>query len=363
MTLPSSDQIAPALLIYGANGYTGELIAREAVARGLSPILAGRSASKLEPLSSELGLEHRVAPLDDATALANALAGVGVVIHCAGPFSATAAPMIDACLSAKVHYTDITGEIAVFEMAKARDAEARAAGVVLCPGVGFDVVPTDCLAARLARELPDAIRLRLGFQSASQMSPGTAKTSIEGMALGGRVRKDGEIVAVPHAYRTRRIDFGSGETLGVTIPWGDVSSAYHSTSIGDIEVYIATSPAQVRAMKVGNVLRGLLGSAPVQGLLMRQASRRVRGPSAERRDGSPTYVWGEVENAAGERVVGRLRTANGYSVTVTGALAISELLLSGSVEPGYHTPSTLGGPELVTRLPGSSEVTVERVAP
>ena len=363
MTAPSSDQITPTFLIYGANGYTGALIAREAVARGLSPILAGRSASKLEPLARELGLRHRAAALDDAEALARALEGVGVVIHCAGPFAATAATMIDACLSAKVHYTDITGEVAVFEMAQTRDAEARAESIVLCPGVGFDVVPSDCLAARLARELPDAIRLRLGFQTASQPSPGTAKTIIEGMALGGRVRKDGKIVAVPHAYRTRRIDFGNGETLAVTIPWGDVSSAYHSTAIGDIEVYTASSPAQIRAMKVGNVLGGLLGSAPVQGVLMRQASRRVRGPSAEQRDSSPTYVWGEVENAAGERVVGRLRTANGYSVTVAGALAIAELLLSGTPRPGYHTPSTLGGPELVTQLAGSSEVTIERFAP
>jgi short subunit dehydrogenase-like uncharacterized protein len=218
-------------MIYGANGYTGELIAREAARRGLKPILAGRSPGKIAPLANELGLEARVFDLGDVAQTAAALEGVSLVLHCAGPFSATSAPMIAACLRARAHYLDITGEISVFEHAMEQDAMARAAGIVVCPGVGFDVIPTDCLAATLKAALPDATHLALGFDSRSGFSPGTAKTSVEGLAQGGKIRRDGKIVAVSLAYKTRRIDFGNGEKLAMTIPWGDVSTAFHTTGI------------------------------------------------------------------------------------------------------------------------------------
>ncbi|HRP87435.1 MAG TPA: saccharopine dehydrogenase NADP-binding domain-containing protein, partial [Gammaproteobacteria bacterium] len=236
-------------MIYGANGYTGELIAREAVRRGRAPVLAGRSADKVAPLARELGLEHRCFELGSPAAVREGIAGMTLVLHCAGPFSATARPMMEACIETGAHYLDITGEIAVFELAHGLDAEARRRGVLLCPGVGFDVVPTDCLAAALKAALPDATRLALGFDSRGGMSPGTARTSVEGLAQGGRVRREGRLITVPLAWRTRRIDFGDGEKLAMTIPWGDVSTAWHTTGIQDIEVYIPASPKLVARLK------------------------------------------------------------------------------------------------------------------
>src|SRR3954451_12448817 len=131
-------------IIYGANGYTGELIAREAVRRGHRPILGGRNASTIDALARELGCESRLFGLDDSGGVAAALQNVALVLHCAAPFVLTSAPMVDACLRAGAHYLDITGEISVFEAIVRRDAEAKARGVTLLPGVGFDVVPTDC---------------------------------------------------------------------------------------------------------------------------------------------------------------------------------------------------------------------------
>jgi short subunit dehydrogenase-like uncharacterized protein len=200
------------------------LIAREAAGRGLKPTLAGRTAAKVEQLATTLGLQARVFDLGNAVATARSVEGMGLVLHCAGPFSATAAPMMAACLATHAHYLDITGEISVFEHARTLDAAARAAGIVICPGVGFDVIPTDCIAAALKAALPDATHLALGFDSRSGFSPGTAKTSVEGLAQGGKVRQDGRIMSVPLAYKTRRIDFGDGEKLAMTIPWGDVST-------------------------------------------------------------------------------------------------------------------------------------------
>ncbi len=345
-------------MIYGANGYTGELIAREAVKRGLRPVLAGRSADKIGPLAQELGLEARAFCLDHPDRLAQGLAGVGLVLHCAGPFSETSAPMIEGCLKAKAHYLDITGEISVFEHAQRQHARAQAAGIVICPGVGFDVIPTDCVAAALKAALPDATHLALGFDSRSGFSPGTAKTSVEGLAQGGKVRSNGTIISTPLAYKTRTIDFGDGAKLAMTIPWGDVSTAYHSTGIANIEVYIPGSPAMIANARRANHIRWLLRMSFVQKLIKQRIARTVKGPDAGTRERLPTYVWGEVANAKGEKRTARIKTANGYSLTVSGSLAVVAHLLQQSPQGGTYTPSKLLGPDLVTRLPGSGPLTL-----
>ncbi|PTU30052.1 saccharopine dehydrogenase family protein [Stenotrophobium rhamnosiphilum] len=345
-------------LIYGANGYTGELIAREAKSRGLTPILAGRNAAKIAALGKELGLEHRVFDLGTPTEISSHLGGVGLVLHCAGPFSATSAPMIAACIQAKAHYLDIAGEISVFEHAQAQNVPARQAGVVICPGVGFDVIPTDCIAAMLKHALPDATKLTLGFDSRSGFSPGTAKTSVEGLAQGGKIRRNGKIVSVPLAYEVRKIDFGNGEKLAMTIPWGDVSTAYHSTGIPNVEVFIPGSPKLIANAKRANHIRWLLGFAPVQAFLKNRIGKTVKGPDSATRDKLTTYVWGEVSNAKGEKKTARIKTANGYSLTITGSLAITEYLLKNNVPGGAYTPSKLLGADLITQLPGSSAVTI-----
>jgi len=346
-------------MIYGANGYTGELIAREARARGLKPLLAGRSRDKVEALAGELGLKSRVFDLDDSTEAAKHLKGVSLVLHCAGPFSATAAPMIEACLVAKAHYLDITGEIAVFELAQSLHSRAQKAGVALCPGVGFDVIPTDCVAAALKAALPDATRLALGFDSRSGFSPGTAKTSVEGLAQGGKLRRAGKIVSVPLAYHTRRIDFGNGEKLAMTIPWGDVSTAFHTTGIPDIEVYIPGSPRLIANARRANYIRPLLGLKPVQNFLKKRIARTVKGPDQKTRDQLPTYVWGEAINAKGQKRTARIRTANGYSLTISGSLAVVEHLMKHKPAGGAYTPSKLVGADLVTRLPGSGPLSID----
>ncbi len=229
-------------LIYGANGYTGALTARLAVERGHRPVLAGRNRESVSELAGQLNLEYRAFGLDDPAALDAGLRGVVTVLHCAGPFSHTWKAMSDACLRTKVHYLDITGEVLVFESLAARDAEAKAAGVMLMPGVGFDVVPSDCLAAHLKRRLPTATHLTLGFSGSGRFSRGTATTMAENMHRGGLVRRDGVLAKVPAAWKSRVIDFGAGPVSAMTIPWGDVSTAYHSTGIPNIEVYMSAPP-------------------------------------------------------------------------------------------------------------------------
>src|SRR6266536_3485840 len=230
-------------LIYGANGYTGQLVARLAVARGERPVLAGRNGPAVTALAGELGLPHRVFDLADGAAVRAALEGVRAVAHCAGPFSATSAPMVAGCLAAGAHYLDITGEVEVFEAIFGRDAEARAAGVVLLPGAGFDVVPTDCLAAALAAALPSATSLDLAFLVGGGMSRGTTRSSIEGMAAGNLRRVDGRLVTTRFGEPARTVPFPrSGATRVGAIRWGDLATAYRSTGIPTITTYTKLPP-------------------------------------------------------------------------------------------------------------------------
>jgi short subunit dehydrogenase-like uncharacterized protein len=339
-------------LIYGATGYTGALTARMAVSRGERPILAGRSESALLALAGELKLSHRTVGLDDPAALDRALEGVKAVLHCAGPFSATSRPMADACLRTKTHYLDITGEAEVFEALHRRDDQARAAGVMLLPGVGFDVVPSDCLAAHLHRRLPTARRLALGFQPVGRLSRGTATTMLQNIGRGGLVRRGGVLTPVPAAYKTRLIDFGRGPRPAITIPWGDVATAYYSTGIPDIEVYMAAPLALRAGTRLLRVLGPLLSTAPFQAFFRKRIRSAPPGPSDEERARGKSLLWGEASDDEGRTVVSRLSGPEGYTLTVLTSLLIVGKVLAGQAPAGFQTPSMACGPDLILEVPG-----------
>jgi short subunit dehydrogenase-like uncharacterized protein len=343
---------AGGLLIYGASGYTGELVARQAVARGLKPVLAGRTAAAVERLAAELGLASRVFGLEGPARVVAGLQGMRAVVHCAGPFSHTAKAMADACLAAKVHYLDITGEAVVFESLATRDREAQAAGVMLLPGAGFDVVPSDCLAAHLRRRLPTATALALAFHaSGAVLSRGTTTTMVENLEHGGLVRKNGVLTRVPSGWKTRTIDFGRGPRNAVTIPWGDVSTAFYSTGIPDLEVYTTASTLTVASMRLSRLAAPLLGSAPMQAFLKSQIARRPPGPTAEQRTRGQCFLWGEARDAA-RTVVSRQRTPEGYALTALTAVAAAEKVLAGQAPAGFRTPATAYGPDFILEIPG-----------
>ncbi|MBA3766731.1 MAG: saccharopine dehydrogenase NADP-binding domain-containing protein [Acidobacteria bacterium] len=346
-------------LLYGANGYTGELVARMAKERGLRPILAGRDARKIEPLANALGLDHLSFALDDTASMDAALKNVGVVLHCAGPFSRTSKPMADGCLRTGTHYLDITGEIAVFESLAARRAEAEAAGVMLLPGVGFDVVPSDCLAAHLKSRLPSATHLTLAIQGTGRISHGTATTMVENINRGGLVRRDGRLTPVSTAWRTREVDFGRGPVKATTIPWGDIATAFYSTGIPNIEVYAAIPASARRLMKASRQLGPLLASAPVQRFLKNRIKAQPAGPSDAERARGASYVWGEVRDDSGEKRRSRLKGPEGYTLTAMTALSIVERILAGDANPGFQTPSLAYGADFILGIQGVERVDLD----
>ena len=340
-----------AILVYGATGYTGKLIARAASARGARPILAGRSLDKVKAVAEPLGFAARAFSLYDRARIDAALEGVSTVLSAAGPFSATAGPMVEACLRNRVHYLDITGEIDVFEALAARDADARARGVTLLPGVGFDVVPSDCLAAHLKRRLPDADDLKLYLSLRADFSRGTAKSALQSIAAGVRLRRNGRIVSRDRAD-TGSCDFGSGEKPTVQAPWGDVATAFHSTGIPNIEVQFAASPALAAGAGAPGLVRSFLGSAFMQSMLNAAVEWLPEGPTEAARQAGRAVLVGVARNPRGESVRTRMTTPEAYSLTALTALDAAMRVAGGEVRPGFETPSRAFGADYVLGFDG-----------
>jgi short subunit dehydrogenase-like uncharacterized protein len=343
--------MADELLIYGSYGYTGALITETADETGLEPTLAGRRAEPVERQATDRGLDHRVFSLDHPAVVERHIGEFDVVLNCAGPFSATADPLVTACIESGTDYLDITGEIAAFEATAERDRDAEKADVTLLPGVGFDVVPTDSLAAHLHAKVPDADHLSLAIDGLGTFSPGTLKSVVEGLSQGGAARIDGAIESVPPAWRVREIDLGGGANTAVTIPWGDVSTAYYTTGIPNIETYATVPKYAASVMEQTGVLTPFLGSSPVQRALKGIIDATVSGPTADERARSTTRIWGEVKNGD-ERAAARLQTPDTYEFTARTATEIARRVLAGEVGPGFQTPAAAFGPEFVLDFDG-----------
>jgi len=344
--------MSSAFLLYGATGFVGDVVARVATQSGLRPIVAGRDASKLERLAAELRVERRVFGLEDSTTIDRAMKDVAVVLNCAGPFMHTAKSMVEACLRNRAHYLDITGEIPVYEALSARDAEAKARGIMILPGAGFDVVPTDCLALHLKNRLPSATRLTLAFQSVGPagLPPGTQRTAIELLPYGDRVRRNGFLVRPEQPSKTLSIDFGQGSVQAQLFPWGDVFTAYFSTGIPNIEDYIAAPPDLRRQMAVARVIGPLLKLSPIRDLLKLGVQP---GPTAEARAQTYVHVWGKVADGQGRTAVSRLHGPEaGVVWTTRTALAAVRRALNGSAPPGFQTPAMAYGADFVLECEG-----------
>ena len=226
-------------MIYGAYGYSGVLVSEEAVRRGHNPVLAGRSADKLVPLATRLGLDHLVVDLQDEDTLAKTVADFDLVFHAAGPFIATSHPMVRACLKGGTNYVDITGELSVLEQTLSYDQQAQQQGIVLISGIGFGVIPTDCMAKYVADRVSNATDLTLAVATTSSPSAGTLKTILEQIPTGTLVRRNGQLVRHAPREGARRIRFVDREHTVLPTTWGDLVTAYRTTGIPNITTYMA----------------------------------------------------------------------------------------------------------------------------
>ena len=340
------------LLIYGAYGYTGRLIVEECLKRGIKPLIAGRNPEKTMRYANKHGLAYDVFEVSERQKLEKWLQRGDVVIHCAGPFIYTAKEMVEACLATNTHYLDITGEFQVFDLIKGYDKEAKSKGLMLLPGAGFDVVPSDCIAKLLHNKLPTAKSLKLAFTSkGGKLSRGTAKTMIENLGEPQTVRRSGNYEGEPMGRSVMEVDYGDFKQLSMGISWGDVSTAFHSTGISNIEVFSGTTEQQISKVRKALKISFMLRSKTIKNFLIRQIEKKPDGPREDLRKESCTYLWGEVSDGS-EKVEVRLKTPNGYTLTALTSVMIVEKMFTGDFKTGYQTPSTAYGEGLIFEIEG-----------
>lgn len=344
--------MSSSFLLYGATGFVGEVTARLAIQSGLTPILGGRNRPQIKRLAAKLGVDYSVFDLDDSKLIDRSLKDVPVVLNCAGPFIYTYQSMVAACLRTGTHYLDITGEIPVYQALADQDDEAKSNDVMLLPGIGFDVVPTDCLAVHLKQRLLSATRLTMAFHSVGPagLPPGTQRTMIELIPFGNRVRREGHLVVPKRAIKTREIDFGNGLKIATRITWGDVFTAYYSTGIPNIEDYLVLPESVHKKMSMLNTWRPLFRLPLVRNYFKRKVKP---GPTAEARTQTHTHVWGEAADDQNRKVVSRLHGPEaGVIWTARSSLAAVQKILEGNFTPGYQTPATAFGADFVLECEG-----------
>lgn len=343
------------VLLYGANGYTGQLILHELTNDKVPVVIAGRNEKDISQLALKHNLESRIFSLDSIDEIISHLKDIKLVIHAAGPFIKTARPMMEACLQTGTHYIDITGEIEVFEMGAKFDERAKSSGICLMSGAGFDVVPTDCAALFLKKSLPDAINLKLAFSSqGSTYSRGTAMTMAENLGSPGVVRKNKILVSVPIGHKTMEVNFsGKRKMLVMTIPWGDISTAFVTTGIPNIETYTTVNPKTYRMVKLQRYFNWLLKMSFVRQFVKNRINRRPPGPDTSVRNKAKSFVWGEVSNNAGDVQTVRYELPEGYKLTAITTTLIAQKILRGDFKIGYQTPAGLYGENLILEVEGA----------
>lgn len=299
------------LLIYGATGFTGNLVVREAARRGLDFEIAGRSEDKLAALSAELNVRYHVFSVDDMDGWEQSLEGKTALLNIAGPFSETANQAMEACIKFKVHYFDITAEVDIYRLAESKDAAAKAAGIMLLSGAGL-FTTYDPLVVHTIKRVENPVALRVAFKYSGGFTPGSVASSANIINAGLLVRKNGEIKKLDEASNAA-FDLGDGPEDFSLMPLGGVVLSFKSTGIPDIEEYFKMAvPAELNTER--------------------------------------SKILVEVTDEDGTIVRSMADMPDGYMPTATSAVEIVTRALNGSFKIGFQSPGSAYGAALLTSL-------------
>jgi short subunit dehydrogenase-like uncharacterized protein len=339
------------LMVYGANGYSARLITEELQKKNIRPILAGRNEKEIKLLAALYKCEYRIFDLDDDQKTIRELTGIHTLLNCAGPFRATAKDLMDACLLTGTNYLDITGEIPVMALAFSYNQKAKEKGIVILPSVGFDIIPTDCLAKRLSELMPDATDLKLGvLNKGGGISRGTWLTSLEFIGGKGKILRDGKIIDSPLGEFSASVHAESFSFHGLSIPWGDVYSSFQSTGIRNIMVYLGVPFIIILLKPVVLIFLKLMKLSFIKKLAAGYIKKNLTGPDEKTRNKGEVYIWGKVENQKGETIEEVYQFIEGYTLTAKGAAESAARVLAGEVKPGTYTPSLAFGSDFMNQF-------------
>lgn len=336
------------LMIYGANGYSAQLIIEELISRKIELLLAGRNESVLKQLAQKYNCDYIAFDIFDDVKVDESLQDVHTLLNCAGPFKYTAKDLMEACLRTKTNYLDITGEMPVMHLAFSLDKIAKESGIVILPSVGFDIIPTDCLAKRLSEQMPEATHLKLGLlNKRGKISRGTWLTTLEFLGGTGKIRRHGKLIDSKIGEFTINVTAKDFSLSGISIPWGDVYSSYYSTGIENVEVYLALPKVVVMFRPLLVFFLKILKVQFIKNIVVNYIKKNFTGPTKEERDSTETYVWGRVENSKGKMIEEVYQFMEGYNLTAKGAAECAERVLKNSLQPGTYTPSLAFGSDFM----------------
>lgn len=321
-------QVTSDVLLLGAAGNSGRLIAAELAARGLSVRLAGRRRGPLEDLARALAADGattdvRTVDVSDTASLTEAIVGVGVVVSTIGPFTRQAGPVIDACFAANMPYVDIANEWRAVRGLLDRDKQARAHGVTLVTGAGFGPAATETLVLRLVEQLggvPDLVRVAAAA-GVTRQSDGVRQTIQESLAHGVAITyRHDQVIQQTLGSGATILTFGGAQRQMLPGPVGDLETARLASGAANVVAYIANPAAHSSA--------------------------------------TDSYTWAEVSGPDGHTLTAELHTGEGVRATAAIAAETTQRVLAG-VKPGAWTTGQLFGAALVTDAM-DAQVTVNR---
>lgn len=314
----------PLIVLYGATGTTGRLVARELHRRGLSLVLSGRDRGRLSDLAEELArgdhdgapIEIRPAQVHDAAQMAEAVRGARVVVACAGPFLQVGEPVLRAAVAAGAHYLDTTGEQHFMRDTYERyDARARAAGVAAVSGYAFEVALGDWAADRAAERVR-ALSGEAGDEPLDEVivgyalsqfatTAGTLQSALASLAQPGSVWHEDRWERAATGSRVRTLHFPPpfGERDALLFPSGEVVTVPRHVTCRRVEAYLALGAAGSPALRVASRVAGLVGplvpalAASPLGALARARVGTSPPPGAERRAQSQFALVAEAGQA------------------------------------------------------------------
>lgn len=324
--------------IYGATGYTGRLIAAEAVRRGHRPVLLGRSEATLRPLALEHNLTFAV-----ATSLGEALADLDAVVNAAGPFDQTMPPLIEACLGTHTSYLDISNELATVQFVLDQDARFAAAGISAVPAVGFGTVASETAAGRAVAAVRSAETVEVALLADnSGGGVGTAASTYAVLAEGGARISAGGLVRERLGSGIRSVRLPVGRRSLVAVALGDLAAVRATTGVSNVTASVAFG---VPAFLLSLALRPV--AEFVRSGRMKPSARKAAKPHEFR-----SYTWARATGADGRTATAWLTTGEGYAFTASSTVNAVEAVIAG-ITPGAHSSGQAFGADFALRVPGT----------
>lgn len=318
------------LLIYGAAGYTGKIIAARAKELNLDFEIAARQEDKIKVLAKELNVPFHVFNVEDKKGWQKALADKFVLINAAGPFEFTAKQAMNACLRAGVHYLDISAELATYQLAETLDNEAKSAAIQLMSGAGL-FVSYDALAVHLSKLVQEPQELKVGFRHYGGFSKGSIVSSKNIADLGILIRKNGEIIKNPNP-QSKVFSFGDQAVECIPTPLGGIVLSYKSTGIPNIEEFFSL---KLPALDIADL----------------KAENLPDGPSEEERASGRNGLSGEMTGKNGKVVKAYIDAPSGYALTPLSVVAVAGRILNNDFKIGYQSPGSAYGEEILNDIP------------